>query len=526
MFPGTVRLREVLQPGYARSQPGAPGTIVFTAGVRQSITGKDFGNYTVTALVTVDDDNSKNTVPGNSFTTSGNGWSTVTGSGYQGSYASHLAAAQPIAGPDGFTYRAVTAAFQNLELAGDPNAFTIISGGDDVAAPVDLGTHVFTFYGQQYTGNNQLFVSSNGLITFGSANTYAFPSDLTTTPNQFTIAALLNDWFTGPGTPMVLGEFDTANHRLIIEWNKVRHYPGTVGTGITFQAILSLDDKTMASDIVFNYVNLTGAPGYDEGSGPSTVGIKAVGFQGPFRLIVNSAGVNVASKHAIRITINPVSADTGTATWMVTPPSGSGSVFEVFATWVADASNATNATYKVYDGAVSAGKLLGSVVVDQTQAPSGALINNAFWDKLGKFTTTAGFFTIVLDSSTANGAISADAVFVAAAPTSISGPLVRSVAASSTTVGTSPPLDPIALLFNSSPTVTSADSTPAPSRASQAVLDRDALALEQLFGTNQQPVNLLNSNDLHRVLPSNGLIGDPLSDLLVEELLANLMKVD
>src|SRR5262249_44007775 len=136
VVPGTVRLREVPQSGWARSQPGAPGAIVFTAGVRQTLTGKDFGDYQLNVLNSVDDNNANNTGPGNSFTTGGSGWTTVSGSGYQGGYASHQAAAQVIAGPEGFGYRAVTAAFQNIELAGDASAFTILSSGDDVAAAV------------------------------------------------------------------------------------------------------------------------------------------------------------------------------------------------------------------------------------------------------------------------------------------------------------------------------------------------------------------------------------------------------
>src|SRR5262249_22115637 len=158
-------------------------------------------------LGVVDDNNSNNT-GGNSFVTAGAGWTTVSGAGYQGGYTTHLPGAQPIAGPDSFGYAAVTTPFQSLEIAGDPSAFTIINSADDAAVAVNLARHVFTFYGQQFTGNNQLYVSSNGLITFGSANSSPFPSDLTSSPGQFAIAPLWNDWFVGPGTPMVLGEFD------------------------------------------------------------------------------------------------------------------------------------------------------------------------------------------------------------------------------------------------------------------------------------------------------------------------------
>ena len=51
------------------------------------------------------------------------------------------------------------------------------------------------------------------------------------------------------------------------------------------------------------------------------------------------------------------------------PPSDQGWVggTEVSATWVADAGNATNATYSIYDGTATTGTLLGTVTVDQTQ---------------------------------------------------------------------------------------------------------------------------------------------------------------
>jgi hypothetical protein len=416
----------------------------------------------------------------------------------------------------------VATPFQNLELVGDPSAFTILGNGDDTSVPVDLGGHVFTFYGQQFTGNNQLFVSSNGLITFGSANSTPFPGDLTSNPFQYAIAPLWADWITGPGTPMILGKFDNVNHVLILEWNKIRHFPGTQGVGLTFQAILQLDNSGNASDIVFNYVNLTGAPGYDEGNG-TTVGIKGSGFQGTQRLLVSSAGVNVATHHAIRITTSPIASGAGTATWTVTP-SGRGN-YDVFATWVALANNATNATYKVYDGTAATGTLLGSVVIDQTQSPSAALVNGSLWDKLGTFSTTTGFFTIVLDSSTANGTIIADAVFVTAGGNT-NGPLLRGSSTGSAG-GNIDPLGQGALGSNSQPSQGGSQS-PAPAGAAGVNTVGVGLGItDQLFLNSdlQLATSFLPGNEARLAAPGNGLVGDPLTGQLQDELASDLPGV-
>ena len=53
-------------------------------------------------------------------------------------------------------------------VSGAPGVFTIIQYADDTSVGVDLGSNRFNFYGTTYSGANSLFVSSNGLITFGS----------------------------------------------------------------------------------------------------------------------------------------------------------------------------------------------------------------------------------------------------------------------------------------------------------------------------------------------------------------------
>jgi subtilase family serine protease len=87
---------------------------------------------------------------------------------------------------------------------------------------------------------------------------------------------------------------------------------------------------------------------------------------------------------------------------------------EVSATWPASYNNATSATYTIHDGSAS-GKVLGTVLVDQAKSPLGTADGNAQFQELGVFFPTLdqngnGTLTVVLDASTANGTVFADAI--------------------------------------------------------------------------------------------------------------------
>jgi hypothetical protein len=88
---------------------------------------------------------------------------------------------------------------------------------------------------------------------------------------------------------------------------------------------------------------------------------------------------------------------------------------EVSATWVPSAGNATNATYKIYDGTVTSGTLLGTVTVDQTQAPVGTSDGGAQFQELGDFYPQSGTLTVAISAKPANGTVVADAVGIAPA---------------------------------------------------------------------------------------------------------------
>ena len=87
-----------------------------------------------------------------------------------------------------------------------------------------------------------------------------------------------------------------------------------------------------------------------------------------------------------------------TATWAL--PVSSTQTYDVYATWVADAANATNAQYTVhYAGGTT------MVMMDQTQ-------NGDQWNLLGTFTLDPALNPQVVLSDQANGTVVADAVMV------------------------------------------------------------------------------------------------------------------
>src|SRR5262245_27796070 len=86
------------------------------------------------------------------------------------------------------SYVASAQAFSFVDATGG----TILAGltnQDDTAVSVPL-PFTFRFFDTDYTS---LFVSSNGLLTFGSANTAFTNADLTNTPNEAAIAAFWDD---------------------------------------------------------------------------------------------------------------------------------------------------------------------------------------------------------------------------------------------------------------------------------------------------------------------------------------------
>jgi len=118
----------------------------------------------------------------------------------------------------------------------------------------------------------------------------------------------------------------------------------------------------------------------------------------------------------------------GSAAWTIAvTPANTGWGTEVSATWTASPSNATNATYTIYDGHQASGTIQGTVVVNQTEAPAGTADGNSQFQELGVFFPTLdssgdGRLTVVLNARSAKGTVVADAIGAAQAWASTGGP--------------------------------------------------------------------------------------------------------
>ncbi len=209
----------------------------------------------------------------------------LKGSAQRGAAVGTLASS---VGPDGFGYSAVSITPQFVDIsptgpAPTPNA-PILVGVDDGFTRLrssNLGNFQFKFYNNTY---NTIYISSNGLITFGSGNYFYTNTDLTTSPTQAAIAALWSDLVVRGDTNSgvyweVVGS--GSSQQLIVQWNDVIFYAGNPAGVITFEAILNENGT-----IIFNYKNLNSGD-FGAGGATSTVGIKDTGTQGSSRLLVS-----------------------------------------------------------------------------------------------------------------------------------------------------------------------------------------------------------------------------------------------
>jgi len=200
-------------------------------------------------------------------------------------------------------YVAKSAAFidlNTLDLATDNQASLLsnASNADDLAEAIDLGSNVFRFGGQDYTGNDQLYVSSNGTISLGSSYSHYSNNNFAST-NLPLIAPFWDDLRTDRGGPpddqiyyRIFDYDNDGNDELIIQWNEARYFgsPFDNTNGITFQAILDLNTGTSPANILFNYHDFddgTGS-GQDDG-GNALVAIKYGNGNPADSLIVHSS---------------------------------------------------------------------------------------------------------------------------------------------------------------------------------------------------------------------------------------------
>jgi hypothetical protein len=183
-------------------------------------------------------------------------------------------------GEAAFVAAAVPFTFEDISATGHGT----LQGMHDATVQLtaaDLDGFVFPFLGQTY---DTLWVSSNGLITFGSSNASRANSPLTTFPSQAVIAPLWQGYTIGSATfgGGVFWEVrgSGANRRLIVEWRHAAY--SSIAIGNTFEAVLNMADGS----IQFNYQDLRGGDGNRDEGRLSTVGVKDAGTQGRDRLLL------------------------------------------------------------------------------------------------------------------------------------------------------------------------------------------------------------------------------------------------
>jgi len=229
-------------------------------------------------------------------------------------------------GPDGFGYDGLAVAAQSgLELVGQSGTSALsFTGTDDGTALLNLGSNSFNFYGTTYTGNSSMYISTNGLITFGSGTT-AFTNDDMSSLSQPAIAVLWDDWIIGSGSPQGLYKmFDDNNDgtmdRLVIEWNQVYHFGASSNSGVTFQAVLNINTGSTPGNIFNNYQDLNaGDPNYSNGVS-ATVGVHKpaatpynllISRDGSSSFVTNNTGMKIGVPHVLSMEVdspNPASA--------------------------------------------------------------------------------------------------------------------------------------------------------------------------------------------------------------------------
>ncbi|HDZ44671.1 MAG TPA: LEPR-XLL domain-containing protein [Phycisphaerae bacterium] len=180
----------------------------------------------------------------------------------------------PVLGPDagGYSARPVLFAFEDIASFGNMG----LSYTDDWYFQIETSSlpgFDFDFYGRDQ-GN--VYVSSNGIITFGSGFTNWSNQNLTSSPSQAAISPFWDDLFIDtPASVYWSLRGGGDNQRLIIQWDNARFWGGYGQGRVTFQAVLYED----GNDIQFNYSDLD-VSNYHSGGASASVGIKDIGVQG------------------------------------------------------------------------------------------------------------------------------------------------------------------------------------------------------------------------------------------------------
>ena len=183
------------------------------------------------------------------------------------------------------------------------SANKILDNTDDLAVQVAL-PFTFNFYGKSYTS---LYVGSNGLITFDSANSSYVNTDLTANVSQAAIAPLWDDWITDLSTSdgaVYAARVDDANHpgfsNFVIRWQVLQHFSTaavTSASAVTFEVVLSQYDQS----VQFNYPDIDTGEAATTLAKQASIGIKSEGNANALRQLVSFNGVKDSAYANINI---------------------------------------------------------------------------------------------------------------------------------------------------------------------------------------------------------------------------------
>lgn len=139
-----------------------------------------------------------------------------------------------------------------------------VYGDDQTSGPINIG-FTFNYYGTAYT---QLYIGSNGYLTFGSGDTtfgnYPFPSS----DSHVRIAPYFDDLVVSAPGKIVYQTLGSApNRRFVVQYSGIQHYPSS--TPGEFEVTLYENSSKGSNVIQFQYYNVSAL-----GSGGSaTVGL-------------------------------------------------------------------------------------------------------------------------------------------------------------------------------------------------------------------------------------------------------------
>jgi len=212
-----------------------------------------------------------------------------------------LAAATCLAGvtpAEASSYTALSVGFSFIDATGG-TVLGGLTGADDATVSVAL-PFSFSFFGTSY---NSIFVSSNGLITFGSGDSSFTNTDLSSSPTVPTIAAYWDDLYvSGSATTNVytLTQGAPGSRQFTVEWADMSYFSDSSRLGgFSFEATLFEGSNL----IRLNYLNLaTGRNGGGQDNAASaTVGVS--NGAGDVLLLAFNSGVNsfVGAEHSTLI---------------------------------------------------------------------------------------------------------------------------------------------------------------------------------------------------------------------------------